>query len=117
MFENYYKDFLEWILGTIEDSPIPYEIKSLVFFVNDNFEIGFFGSENEKIKKIEIEFFFPLDAEYYFNQNLYKYFKRENNVENCLNFLNITLKKLKKEDKFKEYNFFYGKLFDLPIKI
>lgn len=115
--DKLYKDFLFWINGLIEDDPIPYEIKNLVFFVNKNYEIGFSGSEN-KIKKIDFYFYFPLEAEYFFNIELYSYiFSKEDKEKTALEILKNLLIKLKNEEKFKNYNFYYGLLFNRAKKL
>lgn len=108
--QKIYNEFLLWILGLIEDEPIPYEIKSLVFFINENNEIGFSGSESKDIKKIDYYFYFPLEAQFFYCPILTKSVNIEKTLE-CL------LKKFKQEKSFHNYNIFYGKLFSTAKKI
>ena len=116
--EKIYKEFVFWLKGIIEDDPIPYEIKSLVFFINKNYEIGFSGSEEENIKFIDLYFYFPLESEYFFSKNCYFFiYSKENKDESSQNLLYKLLKKLSKDVYFKKFNLFFGKLFSRAKKI
>lgn len=112
-----YLEFKDWIFGLIQDDPIPFEIKSLVFYINDNFEIGFSGSESEKIEKIDLFFYYPLEAEFFYNHEIYCEFFKNKDINFCLNVLKELITKLKKEDGFNTFNYFYGKLFSNSNKI
>lgn len=106
-----YLEFIFWLRGIIEDDPIPYEIKSLVFFINKNYEIGFSGAEEENIKTIYLNFYFPLEAEYFFSVELYDHiFSNKNKKETSLNILESLLKKLKNDNYFKKFNLYFGLL-------
>ena len=117
-FDKIYSEFICWINGILEDDPIPYEITSLVFFINKNFEIGFSGSESENINKVDYGFYFPLESEYFFSIDLYSYISLMKDKEKqSIELLKKILLKLKNDNYFKKFNFFYGFLFDKAKKI
>lgn len=104
-----YSYFISHLKGLIEDDPIPYEIKSLVFFVNKNNEIGFSGSEQEKVDLVDLYFYCPLEAEYFDYKPLYNFFSNNNfNQNDVLEYLKNILLKLKKDSYFKDFHIFYG---------
>ena len=105
-----------WIRGLIEDDPIPHEIKSLVFYVNENYEIGFSGTEKEKVEKIDLFFFYPLEAQYFYAPRLYENFF-EQGERFALETLKTFLIQLKAEKDFSFYNLYYGKLYSFAKKI
>ncbi|MBE5746410.1 MAG: hypothetical protein E7359_03900 [Clostridiales bacterium] len=114
----FYSYFIAYLTGLIEDDPIPYEIKSLVFFINSNNEIGFSGSEEEDIKIIDLYFYFPLEAEYFDFKPLYNYFSNNKlNKIQVVMVLKSLLIKLKKEKIFQKFNIYFGLLFDKAKKI
>lgn len=116
--DNLYNEFKFWFLGIIEDDPIPFEIKSLVFFINKNYEIGFSGSEKSQIDFIDYYFYFPLESEYFFSIELYKYIYSLKDKEKASEFLlKKLLSKLNKDDYFKNFQYFYGKLFSKAKKV
>ena len=94
------------------------KLKVWFFFVNKNYEIGFSGTEEENIEKVDYYFYFPLEAEYFFSSKLYKYiFSKKNKEEESLNVLKKLLKKLKTDNYFKNFNYFYGILFNKAKKL
>mgnify|MGYP003571321218 CR=1 FL=1 len=103
MIEEIYLELISWLYGLIEDDPIPYEINTLAFYVTNNFEVGFTGTEEEEIKTLEKFFYNPLEAQYFYCPKLYSL----PNVEEVLEKLLI---KLKKDKYFKNYNLYIGKL-------
>ena len=108
-----YEEFKSWLYSVIEDDPIPYEIKSLVFFINNNFEIGFSGFEEENVNIVDFGFYFPQDAEFFYCKELYNFFKKQNfNIKKVLNFVEMLLKNLKKDAYFGKFIIFYGSLFE-----
>lgn len=110
--DRIYEEFKSWLYSVIEDDPIPYEIKSLVFFINNNFEIGFSGFEEENVNIVDFGFYFPQDAEFFYCKELYMFFKKQNfNAENVLHFVKLLLKNLKKDAYFGKFIIFYGILF------
>lgn len=61
--------FSEWLLGLIEDDPIPYEIKYLTFIIteyDDRYELSLTGSEN-KLNICEPSFYYPLESQCFYN--------------------------------------------------
>jgi len=117
-FEKIYSEFIFWLKGLIEDDPIPFEIKSLVFFVNKNYEIGFSGSEEENIKVVEYYFYFPLEAEYFYCKDLYKYiYSKKDREKTSLEILKKLLCRLKNDINFRKFNYFYGRLYDVAEKL
>jgi len=117
-FDKIYNDFILWLTGLIEDDPIPYEINSLVFFIDKNFEIGFSGSEEKQINLIDYYFYFPLDSEYFFSFDLYQYiYSQQNKEKTGLKVLKKLLSKLKTDNYFKNFQYFYGKLFNEAKKL
>lgn len=117
-FDKIYNDFIFWLRGLIEDDPIPYEINSLVFFIDKNFEIGFSGSEENNINLIDYYFYFPLEAEYFFSTELYSYIFSNNDRETqSLTLLKKLLSKLKTDNYFKNFNYYYGRLFKSAKKL
>lgn len=117
-FDKIYKDFIFWLKGLIEDDPIPYEINSLVFFVDKNFEIGFSGSEEMQVQYVDYYFYFPFEAEYFFSFDLYQYiFSQKDKETTSLKILNQLLLKLKYDNYFKNFQYFYGLLFKSAKKL
>lgn len=108
--EQIYNEFIFWLYGLIEDDPIPYEIKSLVFFVNKNNEIGFSGAEEKEINKIDYYFYFPLESQFFYCPKIYK-------KKNVLEILKKMLEKLKLDSYFCKFNLYYGNLFSFAKKI
>lgn len=135
--QNLFNKFIFWLEGLIQDDPIPFEINSLVFFINSHFEIGFSGTEKQNVQKIDHEMFFPLEAEFFYCPNLTKKFEeisekvrlnmvKTSNHENKiiktikrkkLEVLRNLLIKLKKHQYFSKFNIFYGFLFEKAHKI
>lgn len=108
-FNKVYFYFISWLNGLIEDDPIPYEIKSLVFFVNENNEIGFSGSEDEVVNVVEHCFFFPFESEYFDYKPLYNYFYKNNfSKDMILDYLKNLLEKLKQDNYFGKFNIYFG---------
>lgn len=111
-----YFDFYSWLTGLVEDDPIPLEIKSIIFYINKNFEIGFSGSEDDNIEIVDFGTFYPLESQYFYSQKLIEIINK--NFEDKLNLmfaiLEKLLKKYLKENKniFFNKKIFYGKLFD-----
>lgn len=68
-FKEIYSDFKLWLNGLVEDDPIPFEIKSIIFFV-DQLEIGFSGSESDDVKIIDFGTYFPLESQYFYSKKL-----------------------------------------------
>lgn len=113
---EYYNEFRLWLKGLIEDDPIPYEIKSLVFYLNKNNEIGFSGTEESEVKVVDKFFYYPLEAQYFYFPNLYnKLFKLIDNEK--LNVLKNLLVNLSDDDYFKKFNLYYGFLYNKAKKI
>jgi len=114
--EQIFEDFKTWLAGLIEDDPIPYEIKSVSFYVNKNNEIGFSGSEEETKSIIDIDFYFPLEAEYFYSQALIVFI---NSKADVLKLLEKLLKKYVNYENniFKNKTIYYGLLYDKAILI
>ncbi len=113
---EYYNEFILWLKGIVEDDPIPYEIKSLVFYLNKNNEIGFSGTEEKEVKVVDKFFYYPLEAQYFYCSNLYnKLFKLTNNEK--LNVLKNLLVNLSDDGYFKKFNLYYGFLYNNAKKI
>lgn len=113
---EYYNNFILWLKGLIEDDPIPYEIKSLVFYLNKNNEIGFSGTEKKEVKTIDKFFYEPLEAQYFYSPNLYSnLFKLKENEK--LNVLKNLLINLSDDNYFKKFNLYYGFLYNKAKKI
>lgn len=110
------EEFISWIEGIIEDDPIPYEIKSLVFYLNSHFEIGFSGTEKEKVEIVNRFFYEPLEAQFFYCTKLYKQFYEKKDIDFCLIVLEKLLKNLKKNKNFCKFNIYYGKML-APTKI
>lgn len=114
--EQIYQNFISWLNGLIEDDPIPYEIKSLVFYLNNHFEIGFSGTEQNKVEKIDLNFYFPLEAEFFYCPKLTRMLIKNNKAKN-LEILSLLLTRLKKDKYFKNFKIFFGFLFEKANKI
>ena len=114
--DEIFEDFKIWLAGLIEDDPIPYEIKSVSFYVNKNNEIGFSGSEEEARSIIDIDFYFPLEAEYFYSQALIDF---TNSKADVLKLLEKILKKYVNYENniFKNRTIYYGLLYDNAILI
>lgn len=113
-----YSYFIAHLRGLIEDDPIPFEIKSLVFFVNENNEIGFSGTEEKNVSTVDFYFYFPLESEYFDYKPLYNYFSTNNFTRNqVIDYLKNLLLKLTKDNYFGKFNIFYGNLFSKAKKI
>ena len=110
------EEFISWIEGIIEDDPIPHEIKSLVFYLNSHFEIGFSGTEKEKVEIVDRFFYEPLEAQFFYFSKLYKQFYEKKDIDFCLIVLEKLLKNLKKNKNFCKFNIYYGKML-APTKI
>lgn len=68
-----------WLVGLVEDDPIPYEIKHIVFFYTDLnncfvLKIGGFEILPDKVYQPE---FFPLEAQFVFYRELLKIKNRQ----------------------------------------
>lgn len=109
--DKIYDTFIFWLRGLIEDDPIPYEIDTLVFYINSHNEIGFSGAETKNIKIVDLFFYYPLEAQFFYCPNLTNLMIKSTKKEN-LNYLKILLTKLKKDNYFKKFNFKYGCLFE-----
>lgn len=87
-------EFVFWVLGVLEDEPIPYEIQNIYFCLhreNGNIFLSFGG--NEKTEKIVFNFeYYPLEAQFF-------------KVENQYTFSLFTLRKLL-ENAFRNPYFF-----------
>lgn len=59
-----------WLLQIVEDNPIPYEIKHIIF-VYDNFSLFVGGTENIPTTKNMFDYF-PLEAQYFDCNQFYK---------------------------------------------
>lgn len=114
--KNFYPEFLSWILGLIEDNPIPFEIESLVFYINKNNEIGFSGTERKNVTLTDRFFYNPLEAQYFFCPQIYK-IMFECDGQKKLGILKNLLEALKKDKNFKKFNIFYGFLYQNAYKI
>lgn len=114
--KNFYKEFISYMSGLIEDDPIPYEIKSLVFYINSHNEIGFSATEKEEVKTVDLFFYFPLEAEFFYCPKLTEIMVKNTKIKN-LEILKLLLVNLKKDDYFKKFNIFYGYLFEKAHKI
>lgn len=60
--------FSEWLLGLIEDDPVPGEIKYLTFIITeyrDRYELALTGSENKPLL-CEPGFYYPLECQCFF---------------------------------------------------
>lgn len=64
------KCFENWVIGTLEDSPIPHEVKNIYFCLHkDNaFSYLSFGGNEFASKNLFNFWFYPLDAQF-FNLN------------------------------------------------
>lgn len=116
-FDAIYSDFYSWLTGLVEDDPIPFEIKSIIFYVDKNYEIGFSGSEEENVEMIDFGTYFPLESQYFYSQKLIEILNNslEDKESLALNILKKLLTRyLKKADKniFLNKKIFLGKLFD-----
>ena len=61
-----------WLGGIVEDTPIPFEIKNIIFFYDQNgkvFSLGMGGVENTPKTATGFEFF-PKEAEFCFEKQL-----------------------------------------------
>lgn len=115
-FNIIFNDFCSWLAGLVEDDPIPFEIKSIIFFVDENCEIGFSGSEEENIKLIDFGTYFPLESQYFYSQRLTEILndKLKDKIFLTLNVLEKLLDNYVKTENniFFNKNIFYGKLFN-----
>lgn len=59
-----------WLLQIVEDDPVPYEIKHIIF-VYDNFSLFVGGTENAPNNNNMFDYF-PLEAQYFDYVDLYK---------------------------------------------
>lgn len=115
-FIQIYTDFFEWVNGLVEDDPIPYEINCLVFYINENFEIGFSGFESESINVVEFGPYFPLESEYFYSKRLISILNsnKENKRNYVLKLLKEILIKFQQDDYkniFLNRKIYYGLLF------
>jgi len=65
--------FSEWLLGLIEDDPIPYEIKYLTFIItefDDRYELSLTGSEQKPLV-CEPDFYYPLECQCFYNTSYF----------------------------------------------
>ena len=59
------KSFVNWVLGIIEDDPIPYEIDCIFFNIHRNsfyFYLSMGGNENKISESFD---YFPLEAQFF----------------------------------------------------
>lgn len=77
--------FREWLIGLLEDDPLPFEIKHLCFIISmlpDRVELALSGDENP-FRLCYPGWYYPLEAQCFFYQ---KYFKiRPNGRRNIYN--------------------------------
>lgn len=91
--------FIDWVVGTIEDFPIPYEISDIFFCLHcDNFYYYLSFGGNEKQEKMVFNFeYYPLEAQFFEIANLEKEF--------TLYHLKILVRKALKNNYFRSFLF------------
>ena len=69
------KEFIFWVMGVLEDAPIPYEVMEIYFCLhreNGNIFLSFGG--NEKKEKMVFNFeYYPLEAQFFPIKNQLKF--------------------------------------------
>lgn len=81
-------EFIFWVMGVLEDDPIPYEVKEIYFCLhreNGNIFLSFGG--NEKKEKIVFNFeYYPLEAQFFpiIDQNKFSLFSLRKLLESAL---------------------------------
>ena len=91
------REFILWVMGVLEDDPIPYEVKEIYFCLhrkNGNIFLSFGG--NEKKEKIVFNFeYYPLEAQFFAlqEQNKFTLFSLRKLLETAM----------KNEDFFKAF--------------
>ena len=82
-------EFMFWLLGIEEDTPIPYEIKYLYFCIhreNGGVFLSFGGKENADDLALNFDYM-PLEAQYFYSNKLETsnvFFKVRKLIENVL---------------------------------
>lgn len=67
------EELIFWVTGIVEDNPIPYEVKHIVFCytLTNNCFIVFMGGCEQKPLQENMFDYFPLEAQYFDSKQLY----------------------------------------------
>lgn len=93
-------EFIFWVMGVLEDDPIPYEVKEIYFCLhreNGNIFISFGGNEKTEKKVFNFEYY-PLEAQFFpiIDQNKFSLFSLRKVLETAFkneDFFNAFLEK------------------------
>ena len=82
-------EFIFWVLGVLEDDPIPHEVKDVFFCLhreNGNIFLSFGGNEKKEKRIFNFEYY-PLEAQFFPipNQNTFSLFSLRMLLEDALN--------------------------------
>ena len=102
-----------WVLGVLEDSPLPYEVTNIYFCLHkDNFfsYLSFGGSEFT-LKKLFNFWFYPLDGQFFDLKDTSQNF----NLFNLRKLIENALKNKNFKSAFKNKKIFYGNYKDTLI--
>lgn len=98
-------EFIFWISGVFEDTPLPHEISNIYFCLHTDNNAKFlsFGGNEQKLKKLVSFEFYPLEAQFFpiKNYETFSLFSLRKLLENSCN-------KSKFITEFQNKTIFYG---------
>lgn len=116
ILNNLNQEFRDWLVGLLEEDPLPPEITTLYFFygkINNGNYIRFCATEIDNGEYSDFTYN-PLEAQHFYSANFIKYFETKK-LDDIKNFIKSNLLSFKKvyalNDLFtkkivvKEYNF------------
>ena len=90
-----FEELKEWLIGILEEDPIPYEINYLYFMygkINNMVYIRFLGCEIDNKENSDFTYN-PLEAQFFYSHNLFKLFQNKT-IISLKNFLIKSIHKI-----------------------
>ena len=119
IFNKIYRNFCNWLVGIVEDTPIPSEAKNIYFIVEfgQNDIAVSFSADDKNLCIFDYGSFFPLEAECFFCEEIRHiasclFSKKSISKTDVLDMLKMFVSKAKKElDFLFSKNIFVGERF------
>ena len=118
-FDKIYNNFCNWLIGIVEDTPIPREAKNIYFIVefNQNDIVLSFSADEKNLSLFDYGTFFPLEGEYFLCKEIRQlasclFIKKSISKTDVLDMLKTVASKAKTElDFLYSKNIFIGERF------
>ena len=103
-------DFTHWLEGIVEDDPVPYEVKNICFVytqTNNCFSLFMGGTENYPTLNNMFDYF-PLEAQYYNFNELYKIKDLHHFTKMCKYLIDECFSSVVLKTQFAQKRIFWG---------